>query len=132
MSTPSIQMRPGFCARRWRLFVCLALMASAFSATAARADNVSDAAGAQSNAASDRDCKAFGWPVAQERALFDDPDLPHRNSGARLRRIDRAVDLKLLPTTKVQFFLPPLKAANPHSYSGFVTFFGVPVRASIR
>jgi hypothetical protein len=34
--------------------------------------------------------------------------------------------LTLLPTTKARFFLPPTRAPDPHSYSGEVTFLGVP------
>ena len=44
----------------------------------------------------------------------------------RLSRIDRAVDLTLEPSDKVHFFLPPETTPRPGSYSGEVTFFGVP------
>jgi hypothetical protein len=44
----------------------------------------------------------------------------------RLSRIDRAIELTLTPTKSIQFFLPPMKAPDPDSYSGEVTFFGVP------
>ena len=71
-------------------------------------------------------CDRLSWSLARERAWFNDAKLPHRPSGVRLRKIDRAVDLALLPTTKVQFFLPPTQPPRPDSFSGAVTFFGVP------
>jgi hypothetical protein len=71
-------------------------------------------------------CDQLSWSVARERAWFDDTKLAHRASGARLRKIDRAVELALEPTKKVKLFLPPERALKPHSFSGEVTFFGVP------
>ena len=47
---------------------------------------------------SDRtDCDKFSWSVDRERDWSTDKNLPRRASGARLRRIDRAVDLSLRP-----------------------------------
>jgi hypothetical protein len=71
-------------------------------------------------------CEQFSWSVARERAWFNDSRLAHRASGARLRKIDRAVELALEPTKKVKFFLPPERTPQSHSFSGEVTFFGVP------
>lgn len=71
-------------------------------------------------------CDAFAWPVSNERAWFDQKTLRRGVSGVRLSRIDRAVEMTLQPTRTVQFFLPPAKAPSPDSYSGNVTFFGVP------
>jgi hypothetical protein len=71
-------------------------------------------------------CDAFAWPVAGERAWFADQNLRRRPTGARLSRIDRAVELTLEPTQSVHFFLPPEKTPRRDSYSGNVTFFGVP------
>ncbi len=71
-------------------------------------------------------CDSFTWPIARERAWFGDAKLARRASGARLSRIDRAVDLSLRPTSKVRFFMAPERAPGAHSYSGEVTFFGVP------
>ncbi len=71
-------------------------------------------------------CDAFPWSVDHERKWFADAKLRHSNSGVRLSRIDRAVDLKLVPTKSVAFFLPPERTPKPNSYSGEVTFFGVP------
>lgn len=72
------------------------------------------------------DCDSFAWPIARERAWFEDAKLARRASGARLSRIDRAVELSLLPTKKVRFFMAPEHAPDPGGYSGQVTFFGVP------
>ena len=77
-------------------------------------------------ARADDGCAALGWSVQREMAWFADPKLTHRTSGARLRRIDRAVTLSLEPVKRVNFFLPPAIAPNPGSYAGEVTFFGVP------
>src|SRR5271168_4103466 len=63
---------------------------------------------------------------ARERNWFGNAQLPRRESGARLRRIDRAVELELQPTPSVRFFLPPEKKPEPDSFSGDITFFGVP------
>lgn len=71
-------------------------------------------------------CDQFSWPIDRERAWFADERLPRRVSGARLRRIDRAVELTLEPSDRIHFFLPPETRAKPHSFSGEVTFFGVP------
>ena len=77
-------------------------------------------------AAPPKTCAAFAWPLERERDWFRDSKLPHRVSGARLRRIDRAVELALRPTGKIEFFLPPERPVNKNGYSGEVTFFGVP------
>jgi hypothetical protein len=77
-------------------------------------------------ARADDGCAALGWSVQREKAWFADPKLTHRTSGARLRRIDRAVTLTLEPVKGVNFFLPPAIAPDPGSYAGEVTFFGVP------
>jgi hypothetical protein len=74
----------------------------------------------------DEGCDAFAWPVSNERAWFDQKALRRSASGVRLSRIDRAVEVTLEPTKAVRFFLPPAKAPSPDSYSGNVTFFGVP------
>ena len=71
-------------------------------------------------------CDGFPWPVSNERAWFAAEDLTHSASGARLSRIDGAVELTLEPSAKVQFFLPPQETPRPDSYSGEITFFGVP------
>ena len=71
-------------------------------------------------------CSRFPWSVAAERQWFRDTDLARRTSGARLRKIDRAVELALEPTRQTDFFLPPERPPSPESYSGVVTFFGVP------
>jgi hypothetical protein len=71
-------------------------------------------------------CDAFRWTVANERAWFTGKNLRQSASGVRLSRIDRAVELTLKHTKSIQFFLPPMKAPDPDSYSGEVTFFGVP------
>ncbi len=71
-------------------------------------------------------CDSFAWSIAREQAWFRDANLARRASGARLSRIDRAVELALLPTRKVRFFMPPERLPNPGGYSGEVTFFGVP------
>ena len=70
-------------------------------------------------------CSAFAWPVKRERAWFASQDLPHRVSGARLRRIDRAVELTLKPVRAVDYLLPP-HALKAGAYGGSVVFFGVP------
>jgi len=76
---------------------------------------------------SDRtDCEKFSWRVDREHDWFADKNLPRRASGARLRRIDRAVDLSLRPARQVDLFLPPDVKPRPDSFSGEVTFFGVP------
>jgi hypothetical protein len=71
-------------------------------------------------------CGAFVWSIERERAWFAEAKLPRRASGARLSRIDRAVELSLLPTKTVRFFMAPGRAPAADSYSGEVTFFGVP------
>ena len=71
-------------------------------------------------------CGSFAWPLERERAWFANSNLPHRVSGSRLRRIDRAVELTLKPTRTVEFFLPPQRPLAKDGYSGEVTFFGVP------
>ena len=71
-------------------------------------------------------CDHFSWPIDRERAWFEDSNLTHRASGVRLSKIDRAVDLALQPTKDVKFFLAPERAPKPDSYSGDVTFRGVP------
>jgi len=71
-------------------------------------------------------CDRFTWPVKNERAWFADKRLARRPSGARLKRIDRAVELSLERSDEVKFFLPPGVKPKPHSFSGEVTFFGVP------
>ncbi len=71
-------------------------------------------------------CDAFAWPVAEERAWFADQNLRRRPTGARLSRIDRAVQLTLQPTQSVHFFLPPERTPRQDSYSGDIAFFGVP------
>ena len=71
-------------------------------------------------------CDGFAWPVSNERAWFAAKTLRRSASGVRLARIDRAVDLRLEPSDKVRFFLPPQKSPRPGGYSGEVTFFGVP------
>ena len=76
--------------------------------------------------ASREGCDAFAWPVAEERAWFADQNLRRRPTGARLSRIDRAVELTLEPTQSVHFFLPPQSRPRQDSYSGDVAFFGVP------
>ena len=74
----------------------------------------------------DKGCSAIGWSVKQERAWFANPKLPRRPSGARLRRIDRAVEVDLKPIPGLHFFLPPEVPPKAGSYGGLVEFFGVP------
>ena len=71
-------------------------------------------------------CHEFSWSLERERAWFDQKRLPRRVSGARLRKIDRAVTLDLQPTSKATFFLPPQRKPKPDSFSGDIAFFGVP------
>jgi hypothetical protein len=71
-------------------------------------------------------CDEFTWPVDNERAWFADKRLARRPSGARLRKIDRAVELSLEPSDRAEYFLPPEISPKAHSFSGAVTFFGVP------
>jgi len=91
---------------------------------AARPDFVSAQGAGQSDATAG--CNHLSWSVASEREWFNDPKLAHRISGARLRKIDRAVELALEPTKEMHLFLPPERQPSPDSYSGEVTFFGVP------
>ncbi len=77
-------------------------------------------------ARADNDCGAFGWSIKREQAWFADPKLTHRPSGARLKMIDRGVDLALKPVKQVQFFLPPAKPPKAGSFAGEIAFFGVP------
>ncbi len=99
--------------------VCLSSVDLAAADDAAPSDRASADQGASG-------CDSFAWPIARERAWFDDAKLARRASGARLSRIDRAVELTLLPTKKVRFFMAPERAPGPDRYSGEVTFFGVP------
>ena len=71
-------------------------------------------------------CGAFSWPVAREQAWFGDDHLARRASGARLARIDRAVQLSLAPTAHARFFLAPQRAADRSGYGGVAVFLGVP------
>ena len=71
-------------------------------------------------------CGQFSWPIGRERAWFADKQLPLRASGARLRRIERAVEHTLVPSERVHFFLPPKVEPKARSFGGEVTFFGVP------
>lgn len=91
-----------------------------FSACSAAADVT-----APTRKASDA-CAGFAWSVANERAWFARQDLRSGASGIRLSRIDRAVELTLEPSNNAHFFLPPAKAPSPGTFSGGVTFFGVP------
>ena len=78
-------------------------------------------------ARADDSCAAIGWSVKKEQGWFADKKLPHRVSGgARLRRIDRAVDLELKPLKQAVFFLPPEKKPKADTYAGTIAFFGVP------
>jgi hypothetical protein len=74
----------------------------------------------------DDGCGAFGWSVKREQAWFADPKLTRRPSGARLKTIDRAVDLALKPVKQVHFFLPPPNPPKAGSFAGEIAFFGVP------
>ena len=91
---------------------------------AARPDFASAQAAGQDDATAG--CDRLSWSVASEREWFSGPKLTHRVSGARLRKIDRAVELALEPTGDTHLFLPPERPPSPNSYSGEVTFFGVP------
>jgi hypothetical protein len=71
-------------------------------------------------------CDKMSWSVERERRWFAAKGLSHRASGARLKTIDRAVRLSLEPRKQVELFLPPEIRPKPHTYSGEVTFFGVP------
>jgi hypothetical protein len=92
------------------MLVVSASAALAFSLAPARAD----------------DCGAIGWSVKNAQSWFAEKNLPHRVSGVRLRRIDRAVDLELKPLKQAVFFLPPKMKPKDGTYAGDVTFFGVP------
>jgi hypothetical protein len=71
-------------------------------------------------------CEAFAWPIVREQAWFNDARLARRNSGARLSRIDRAVELALVPMNKARFFMAPERPVSAEGYSGETVFFGVP------
>jgi len=88
----------------------------------------SDVIGARSALADsgDSQCGEIAWPVGRERDWFASKDLPQRISGARLRRIDRAVELSLKRSNRVDLFMRPEVAMDNQRYSGVVTFFGVP------
>jgi hypothetical protein len=75
-------------------------------------------------------CDSFAWSIERERAWFAEAKLPRRASGARLSRIDRAVELSLLPTKTARFFMAPGRAPAADSYSGEATYFGVPKPAT--
>ena len=77
-------------------------------------------------ASSDAECEEIGWPVNKDRDEFAASDLPQRPSGARLKRIDRAVELALKRPDHVQLFLRPEVALDKQRFSGAVTFLGVP------
>ena len=103
--------------------VSLVALSAGVSSLAGEPQRAGSASGAQ---AGDKGCKAFAWPVAQERVWFADKNLRRGASGLRLSRIDRAVELALQPTRTVRFFLPPRSLPPADTYSGDVTFFGVP------
>jgi hypothetical protein len=111
------------------LVAALAFAVAFGSLSFAAADDAapSDPASADQGASG---CDSFAWRIARERAWFGDAKLARRASGARLSRIDRAVELALLPTKKVRFFMAPEQAPDPGGYSGEVTFFGVPKPAT--
>jgi len=77
-------------------------------------------------ASGDSECGEIAWPVGKERDWFASKDLPRRASGARLRHIDRAVDLSLKRPDQVELFMRPDVALDARRFSGTVTFFGVP------
>ena len=84
-------------------------------------------AGLSAPARADDGCSAIGWSVKNEQGWFADKKLPKRVSGgARLRRIDRAVDLELKPLKKAVFFLPPRTKPKTSTFAGTIAFFGVP------
>ncbi len=112
-------MRKGFLAAAVAVAVGFASFDFAAADDAAPRERDSAAPGASA-------CDSFAWPIERERAWFGDAKLARRASGARLSRIDRAVELSLLPTKTVRFFLAPERAPRADSYSGEVTFFGVP------
>jgi hypothetical protein len=72
------------------------------------------------------DCDLIEWSVQREQNWFASPILPHRESGARLHKINRAVQLQLKPIADVQLFLRPTAPPQDGSYAGNVAFFGVP------
>jgi hypothetical protein len=104
--------------RRMRPVVLLGTLRAALALTAVL--------GLALPARADDGCAAIGWSVKNEQHWFADNKMPARVSGARLRRIDRAVTLGLMPLKQIHFFLPPVKASKAGSYAGEVTFFGVP------
>jgi hypothetical protein len=77
-------------------------------------------------ASGDAECGEISWPVGRDRDAFARKDLPQRASGARLRRIDRAVELSLKQPEDVELFMRPAVAPDKQRFSGAVTFFGVP------
>ena len=72
------------------------------------------------------ECSEIAWPVGKDREAFSSTELPKRSSGARLRRIDRAVELSLKAPDQVEMFMRPAVALDKQRFSGAVTFFGVP------
>lgn len=77
-------------------------------------------------ASSGGECDEIGWPVNKDRDEFAARDLPQRPSGARLKRIDRAVELGLKRPDQVKLFLRPEVALDKQRFNGAVTFMGVP------
>lgn len=71
-------------------------------------------------------CEAFAWPIAREQAWFNDAHLARRDPGARLSRIDRAVEFALAPMSKARFFMPPERPVSAEGYGGEAVFLGVP------
>jgi len=94
--------------------------AAAFALLTCFALSVSGAIGALPAlaASGNSECGEIAGPVGK--------DLPQRSSGARLRRIDRAVELSLKAPDQVEMFMRPAVALDKQRFSGAVTFFGVP------
>lgn len=70
--------------------------------------------------------RRFRLAGSRRTRLVRGPEFCRKTTGARLARIDRAVELTLEPTRSVHFFLPPEETPRQDSYSGRVAFFGVP------
>ena len=77
-------------------------------------------------ASRESECDEIAWPVSRDLDAFASKDLSKRPSGARLRQIDRAVELSLKSSDQIELFMRPAVALDGRRYSGAVTFFGVP------
>ena len=77
-------------------------------------------------ASGDSECGEIAWPVGRDRNAFASNDLLRRPSGARPRRIDRAVELSLKSSDQIELFMRLQVALDNRRFSGAVALFGVP------